>query len=67
MTNLASLRELIERWEAERAHTYSSENADHYRGFDAGRKRCAEELGRWLSSAEKREPRAERVEKALRE
>jgi hypothetical protein len=26
------------------AHTYASENADHYRGFDAGVQRCIERL-----------------------
>ena len=36
---------LVEKWRMSRAHTYSSENADHYnRGFDAGLFRCAEEL-----------------------
>lgn len=35
---------LVEKWRKNRAHTYSSENADHYRGFDAGLKRCADEL-----------------------
>lgn len=27
-----------------RAHTYASENADHYRGFDAGTQSCAERI-----------------------
>jgi len=43
-----SLREgcakLVAKWLAERAHTYASENADMYRGFDNGRSACALEL-----------------------
>lgn len=27
-----------------RAHTYASENADHYRGFDAGTAACAKRI-----------------------
>jgi hypothetical protein len=38
------LNALLAKWEDQRAHTYASENADHYRGFDAGQQRCAEEL-----------------------
>lgn len=36
--------ELAAKWRKERAHTYASENADLYRGFDNGRLRSAEEL-----------------------
>jgi len=31
-------------WQHRKAHTYSSENADHYRGFDAGLRRCVKDL-----------------------
>src|SRR5690242_19605445 len=41
---LAGLEKMAERWQKERAHTYASENADHYRGFDDGRLRSAQEL-----------------------
>jgi hypothetical protein len=40
-----SLIGLARRLMASRAHTYASENADHYRGFDAGQQRAAELLG----------------------
>jgi hypothetical protein len=29
---------------AKPAHTYASENADHYRGFDAGAAQCADAI-----------------------
>src|SRR5690242_3791447 len=41
---LAGLEKMAERWQKERAYTYASENADHYRGFDDGRLRSAQEL-----------------------
>lgn len=44
MTAPLTLRGLAAKWRAERAHTYASENADHYRGFDAERLRSADEL-----------------------
>lgn len=37
-------REKAKEWIAERAHTHSSENAGHYRGFEAGRLASAREL-----------------------
>jgi hypothetical protein len=40
--------EMLEKLEKElrvmRAHTYASENADHYRGFDAGIRYAAERI-----------------------
>lgn len=42
--------QLVEKWRSERAHTYASENADLYRGFDNGCHRCAEALELWLNS-----------------
>ena len=48
------LRELADRWRKEHAHTYSSENADHYRGFDAGRLRSAEELEAVIAACERK-------------
>lgn len=50
--NLIGLRELPRKWRSEGALTYASENADHYRGFDAGRLRAAEELEVWIDRAE---------------
>jgi hypothetical protein len=49
-----ALRELARRWNEERAHTYASENAEHYRGFDTGRQRSAEEL-LWVVNAHENE------------
>lgn len=37
------LLELAEKLKASKAHTYASENTDHYRGFDAG---CLSSAGR---------------------
>ena len=41
-----SFRELAREMRESRAHTYASENADHYRGFDAGQIRAAEYVER---------------------
>jgi len=41
---------LIAKWRAQRAHTYASENADIYRGFDRGCASCARELEYALSA-----------------
>ena len=41
-----SFRELARQMRENRAHTYASENADHYRGFDAGQLRAAEAIER---------------------
>jgi hypothetical protein len=38
------LRALVKQLKSSRAHTYASENADHYRGFDAGQLRAGEAL-----------------------
>jgi len=53
-----TLMDLVEELKKSRAHTYASENADHYRGFDDGQIRAAETLERlirawdeWLSRA----------------
>ncbi len=54
------LSELAQQFRASRAHTYSSENADHYRGFDAGQLRAAESLEAWLREADVALDRAER-------
>ena len=51
--------DLPERWKADRAHTYSSENADLYRAYDNAMDNCADELnaalereqGPWLEQA----------------
>src|SRR5690242_21037985 len=47
MSKAETFVEISKRWRNERAHThthtYASENADHYRGFDAGRQACADE------------------------
>ena len=48
--SLALLHGLVEKWRASRAHTYASENADLYRGFDNGCARCADELEASLAS-----------------
>ena len=45
------LKVLIEKWRASRAHTYASENADLYRGYDNGCHRCADELEAVLAAA----------------
>ncbi len=47
------LSELEKQFRSSRAHTYASENADHYRGFDAGQLRAAESLQAWLREAGK--------------
>jgi hypothetical protein len=47
------LSELEKQFRESRAHTYASENADHYRGFDAGQLRAAESLQAWLREATK--------------
>ena len=41
---MSGLAGLLEEWRNSREHTYSSENADHYRGFDAGQLRAAQAL-----------------------
>lgn len=41
---IRKLRQLAKKWREERAHTYASENADYYRGFDAGRQASAKKL-----------------------
>ena len=46
------LSELAQQFRASRAHTYASENADHYRGFDAGQLRAAESLEARLEEAD---------------
>lgn len=46
----AALEKLIKKWRASRAHTYASENADLYRGFDTGCGRCADELAALLDA-----------------
>lgn len=51
MNNLLPLVKLAEKWRASRAHTYASENADHYRGFDAGQLRAAQDLEAALAEA----------------
>lgn len=35
---------MAKKWENNRTHTYASENADHYRGFDNGQLRAAQSL-----------------------
>ena len=49
------LKKLVEELEASRAHTYGSENADHYRGFDAGQRDAAKRIRAILSAHEKDE------------
>lgn len=44
----AGLAGLMEKWTHSRAHTYASENADLYRGFDNGLASCAEQLAALL-------------------
>lgn len=51
---LAELRNLVSKWKAERAHTYASENADLYRGFENGMFRAAQELERVAIAYSKR-------------
>ena len=46
------LSEFAEGLRAEKAHTYSSENADHYRGFDAGMAHAADQLKERLAEAD---------------
>ena len=46
------LSEFAEGLREQKAHTYSSENADHYRGFDAGMAHAADLLQAWLREAE---------------
>ena len=41
---IAALKALVEELRKSRAHTYASENADHYRGFDAGVRYAADRL-----------------------
>lgn len=43
-------RALVEQWRNSHAHTYASENADLYRGFDNGCRRCADQLEAVLSA-----------------
>jgi len=47
-----ALTQLAKGWRESRAHTYASENADLYRGFDNGCLRCAEAIERLLKSKE---------------
>jgi hypothetical protein len=49
------LEALRQRWLEMRAHTYSSENADLYRGFDNGLKHCADALAPHIAAAKERE------------
>ncbi len=35
---------LVDKLKSSKAHTYASEHADHYRGFDVGQLRAAESL-----------------------
>ena len=39
-----TLRSLVKEWKSNRAHTYSSENADRYRGFDDAQRGDATQL-----------------------
>lgn len=48
---LLQLRTLRDQWRNNRAHTYASENADLYRGFDNGQQRCADELDTVIAGA----------------
>ena len=41
---MRTLGETLKELRESRAHTYASENADRYRGFDAGQQRAAESL-----------------------
>lgn len=45
------LLKLAEHWRSERGHTYASENADLYRGFENGRQRCASEIEKLAGSS----------------
>jgi hypothetical protein len=49
------LASLIAKWRSSRAHTYSSENAEHYRGFDAGQLRAAEDVEALLRALAKQQ------------
>ena len=46
------LSEFAEGLRGKKAHSYSSENADHYRGFDAGMNHAGELLQAWLREAD---------------
>ena len=48
-----TLMDLVEEFKKSRAHTYASENADHYRGFDAGQLRAGESLERLIRAWDK--------------
>ena len=58
-----TLKQLEEKWRNRRAHTYTSENADHYRGYDVGLRAAADELAafrkEWLARARKHNPLVE--------
>lgn len=51
--SLRPYRELALQWRKEKAHTYTSENADEYRKYDAALMRCAKELESLISDQEK--------------
>lgn len=56
-----SFRELAREMRESRAHTYASENADRYRGFDAGQLRAAEYVERLADEWERRLHRLSRI------
>jgi hypothetical protein len=41
---ILTFEELLEKLRKSYAHCYNSENADHYRGYDAGKLRAANDL-----------------------
>jgi len=51
-----TIRGLAAQFKNSRAHTYASENADHYRGFNSGMLRASEALDALADSMEARLP-----------